>query len=127
MAKMFGQLGKTTVHIGIGNGQYIVVNMLPLSDFDTFRDLQFEFAAAKDNPKLTDGDRVKMIVEGRVKMIELAKKVMPVELHEKLRLMDYPTLSALVLVLCKGGDDAEGDDPAKKVTLPSQLAQAGQQ
>ena len=123
MAKMFGQLGKTTVHIGIGNGQYIVVNMLPLSDFDTFRDLQFEFAAAKDNPKLTDGDRVKMIVEGRVKMIELAKKVMPVELHDGLGRMDVVALSQLLTVLCTGDDDSADDDPEKKTTLPSQLAQ----
>ena len=40
---------------------------------------------------------------------------MPVELHEKLKLMDYPTLSALMLVLCKGGDDAEGADPGKNI------------
>lgn len=127
MAVMFPELAKTSVHIGMGNGAYIVVPMLTVADFDEFQKIQYGLAQLNEKPGTTTMQRIDAIVEARGKLAEMAKKVMPVELHEKLRLMDYPTLSALVLVLCKGGDDAEKDDPAKKMTLPSQMAQAGQQ
>lgn len=126
MAVMFPELAKTSVHIGMGEGKYIVVPMLTVADFDEYQKLQYDLAQLNEKPETTQMQRIDAIVAARGKLAEMAKKVMPVELHDKLRLMDYPTLSALVLVLCKGGDDAEGDDPAKKITLPSQLAQAGQ-
>lgn len=127
MAVMFPELAKTSVHIGMGDGKYIVVPMLSVSDFDAYQKLQYDLAQLNAKPETTQMQRIDAILYARGKLAELAKKVMPIELHEKLKLMDYPTLSALVLVLCKGSDDSETDDPAKKMTLPSQLAQAGQQ
>ena len=126
MAVMFNELVKTSVHIGMGNGTYIVVPMLTVADYDEYRKLQYELAQLNEKPETTQMQRIDAIVEARGKLAEMAKKVMPVELHEKLRLMDYPTLSALVMVLCKGCDDDDKDDPAKKMTLPSQMAKAGQ-
>lgn len=127
MAIMFTELVKTSVHIGMGNGSYIVVPMLTVADYDEFQKLQYELAQLNEKPDTTNSKRIDAIIAARSKLAEMAKKVMPVELHEKLRLMDYPALSALVMVLCKGSDDSEGDDPAKKMTLPSQMAKAGQQ
>ena len=127
MAIMFTELVKTSVHIGLGDGKYIVVPMLPVVDFSEYQKLQYDLAQLNEKPETTQMQRIDAIVVARGKLAEMAKKVMPVELHERLQLMDYPTLSALVLVLCKGSDDSEKDDPSKKVTLPSQLAQAGQQ
>lgn len=128
MAIMFTELAKNSVHIGMGNGNYIVVPMLTVADYDDFQTLQYDLAQLNEKPATTQMQRVDAIIEARNKLAAMAKKVMPQELHERLGLMDYPTLSALVLVLCKGKDDAEGDDPAKKITLPSQMAQqAGQQ
>ncbi len=127
MAVMFTELAKTSVNIGIGGGNYITVPMLSVADFDVFQTLQYNLAQLNDKEDTTQMQRIDAILDARNKLAEMAKKVMPVELHEKLRLMDYPTLSALVLVLCKGNDDSEGDDPAKKLTLPSQMAKAGQQ
>lgn len=126
MAIMFTELVKTSVHIGLGDGKYIVVPMLPVVDFSEYQKLQYDLAQLNEKPETTQMQRIDAIVAARGKLAEMAKKVMPVELHERLQLMDYPTLSALVLVLCKGSDDSEKDDPSKKVTLPSQLAQAGQ-
>ena len=128
MAVMFEELAKTSVHIGMGGGRYIEVPMLTVADFSEYQRMQYELARMNEQPETTQMQRIDAIIEARGKLAEMAKKVMPVELHERLQLMDYPTLSALVLLLCKGKDDAEGDDPAKKVTLPSQLAQqAGRQ
>lgn len=127
MAVMFPELAKTSVHIGMGEGKYIVVPMLAVADFDEYQKLQYDLAQLNEKPETTQMQRIDAIVAARGKLAEMAQKVMPIELHDKLRLMDYPTLSALVLVLCKGADDSEKDDPSKKVTLPSQLAQAGQQ
>ena len=85
-------------------------------------------AGLKDDASKTDQQKIEAVAEANGKLVELAKKVMPVEFHEKLKLMDYIKLSELVLVLCKGNDDSEWDDPAKKLTLPSQMAtQTGQQ
>lgn len=126
MAVMFPELAKTSVHIGMGDGKYIVVPMLSVSDFDAYQKLQYDLAQLNEKPETTQMQRIDAILDARGKLAKMAKKVMPIELHEKLKLMDYPTLSALVLVLCKGSDDSETDDPAKKMTLPSQLAQAWQ-
>jgi len=127
MAIMFNELAKTSVHIGMGNGQYIVVPMLTVADSSEYQQLQYDLAKMNDAAGTSQMARIDAIIEARNKLAAMAKKVMPVELHEKLGLMDYPTLSTLVLVLCKGSDDAEKDDPEKKITLPSQVAQAGQQ
>lgn len=128
MAITFPELTKTRVHIGVGNGQYIEVPMLTVADFSEFNCIQLELAGLKDDTTKTDAEKVRAVMDACQKLVELAKKVMPVELHEKLQLMDYAKLSSLVLVLCKGDDDSEADDPAKKLTLPSQMATAaGQQ
>lgn len=127
MAIMFNELVKTSVHIGMGNGSYIVVPMLPVTDYDEYQKLQYELAKLNEKPETTQMQRIDAIVAARGKLAEMAKKVMPIELHEKLRLMDYPALSALVMVLCRGCDEDEGDDPAKKMMLPSQMAKTGQQ
>ena len=128
MAITFPELTKTRVHIGVGNGQYIEVPMLTVADFSEFNRIQLELAGLKDDTTKTDAEKVRAVMDASKKLSELAKKVMPVELHEKLQLMDYAKLSSLVLVLCKGNDDSEADDPAKKLTRPSQMATAaGQQ
>lgn len=126
MAVMFPELAKTSVHIGMGDGKYIVVPMLTVADFDEYQKLQYGLAKLNERPDTTTMQRIDAIVAARDTLAKMVKKVMPSELHEKLQLMDYPTLSALVLVLCKGSDDSDGDDPSKKITLPSQLAKAGQ-
>ena len=128
MAIMFPELTKTSVHIGVGKGQYIEVPMLTVADYDKFQQIQLGLAGLKDDASKTDQQKIEAVAEANGKLVELAKKVMPVEFHEKLKLMDYIKLSELVLVLCKGNDDSEWDDPAKKLTLPSQMAtQTGQQ
>lgn len=122
MAVMFDELVKTTVHIGIGKGKYIEVPMLTVEDFNTFKELQRNLAELNSASDTTELQRIDAIIEGRGKLAAMAAKVMPKELHENLKRMDYPTISMLVMVLCTGKDNSEDDDPEKKTALPSQLA-----
>ncbi len=117
----FGALGKTTVHIGIGEGRYIEVPMLSVADYAEVQRIQRELAAINSRDGATDLERIDAIVEARGKLAGMAKKVMPVETHDGLMRMDYLEISALVVVLCNGKDDSEGDNPQKKTVLPSQL------
>lgn len=117
----FGALGKTTVHIGIGEGRYIEVPMLSVADYAEVQRIQRELAAINSRDGATDLERIDAIVEARGKLVGMAKKVMPVETHDGLMRMDYLEISALVVVLCNGKDDSEGDNPQKKTVLPSQL------
>ncbi|MBR3944051.1 MAG: hypothetical protein IKK15_03015 [Akkermansia sp.] len=119
---MFDELVKTTVHIGIGKGKYIEVPMLTVEDFNTFKELQRNLAELNSASDTTELQRIDAIIEGRGKLAAMAAKVMPKELHENLKRMDYPTISMLVMVLCTGKDNSEDDDPEKKTALPSQLA-----
>jgi hypothetical protein len=117
----FGALGKTTVHIGIGEGRYIEVPMLSVVDYAEVQRIQRDLAAVNARDGATDLERIDAIVEARGKLAGMAKKVMPVETHDGLMRMDYMEISALVVVLCNGKDDSEHDDPQKKTVLPSQL------
>jgi hypothetical protein len=122
MAIMFPTLGKKKVHIGIGDGNWIEVSMLPVADYDRFREIQLDIS------NLPEGDtqeektkRVETVNSARNELLALAEKVMPEELHDHVRRLDYMKLTALVLALCTGDDDSEEDDPEKKITLPSQM------
>lgn len=124
MAICFSELGKKSVHIGIGDGKYIEVPMLSVADYAELQRIQKELAALNGKKDTTETQRIDAIVEARDKLIAMAKKVMPIELHDGLMRMDYMTASTLVAVLCNGRDDAESDDPQKKTVYPSQLPKA---
>lgn len=120
---VFPELLKKTVHIGIGGGNYIEVPMLPVSDFATFQNLQLEIAkkaAQAQKDSRGELDMAEEAISVRNRLCALAKKVMPEETHERLATLDAGQLSQLILILCTGKDDAEKDDPQKKITLPSQ-------
>lgn len=121
MAIVFNELAKTSVHIGIGNGQYIEVPMLTVADYSEYQQLQYNLAKLDADKTTSNMARIDAIIAARNKLAAMAKKVMPVEMHDKVQLMDYPTLSMLVMVLCSGNDDGEKDDATKKVTLPSKI------
>ena len=114
----FGDLSKKTVHIGVGGGRWIEVPMLTVGDYDEFNRLQSDLM--KRRREADESGMIDAVIEARRKLAELACKVMPPELHERLRCWDYVKLAQLVLVLCTGDDNGEDDDPQKKTVLPSQ-------
>ena len=120
MAVMFPELSKKTVHIGIGNGNWIDVPMLTVEDLNEFQKIQTDLVKLRDE----NADMTKCLEAmnvSRVKMANIAKKVMPSEFTGRLETMDYERLAKLVQVLCTGKDDSDKDDPQKKVSLPSQM------
>jgi len=122
MAISFPELGKTSVHIGIGGGRWVECQMLTMADMNEFQKIQLSLAKlAKDESAKID-KQAEELIEARTKFAEIACKALPIELHERVRCMDYQHLVALVNVLCTGDDEGEKDEPEKKVVLPSQLA-----
>lgn len=119
MAIMFPELSKTTVHIGIGDGQWCEVPMLKLAQFNEFQKVQAELATITEREPSTE-KRITAIIKAREKLGDLACSVMPRELHERVMMMGYKELAALVDALCTGKDDSEKDTPEKKVVFPSQ-------
>lgn len=113
---MFPTLGKTTVNIGIGKGKWIEVDMLPVSDYARFREIQSDLTCIPDeSPQDFKNQKVK---KAREEILAMAKKVMPPEM--RIESLDHSRLSLLVTTLCTGDDDSEKDDPKKKIILPSQ-------
>jgi len=117
----FGELSKNSVHVGIGNGRYIEVPMLGVGDYAHITRLQRHLADLNSAKDTTDTQRIDAIIEARSKLAEYAAKVMPPELHDNLRRMEFQRLLSLVNALCTGDDNSEEDTPEKKVTLPSQM------
>jgi hypothetical protein len=115
MAISFPQLTKKTVHIGIGDGAWIEVPMLTLEDYLRFRELQKEISRMPDSS--TQQEQAEKLAEARAEMMTMAKKVLPESIRENVYRLDFVQLTSLVLVLCSGNDDAEGDDPEKKREL----------
>lgn len=120
MAIMFPELSKTTVHIGIGDGQWCEVPMLKLAQFNEFQKIQADLATINEREPSME-KRITEIMKTREKLAELACSVMPPELHERVMMMGYKELAALVDVLCTGKDDSEKDAPEKKVLFQSQM------
>ena len=123
MAINFNELTKTTVHIGIGDGNYVEVPMLAVEDYAELQQLQRTLTELSEKKDATQTQRVDAIMKGRDKLAAMAMKVMPQELHNGLKRMDYMTLLKLVTVLCNGKDEGEKDDPQKKTVMPSQKPQ----
>jgi len=123
MAINFNELTKTTVHIGIGDGNYVEVPMLTVEDYAELQQLQRTLTELSEKKDATQTQRVDAIMKGRDKLAAMAMKVMPQELHNGLKRMDYMTLLKLVTVLCNGKDEGEKDDPQKKTVMPSQKPQ----
>ena len=122
MAVIFPELSKTRVHVGIGDGKWIEVQMLNIGQFNEFQRIQAELVAISEKPGTPTAERVDALISSRSKLADLACSVMPPELHERVQMLDWQQLTALVNVLCTGKDDSEKDDPQKKVVLPSQQA-----
>ena len=122
MAISFPELGKTTVHIGIGGGKWIECPMLTMADMNEFQKIQLSLAKLAKVENATVERQAEELMGARVKCAEIACKVLPSELHERVRCMDYQHLVSLVNVLCTGDDESDKDEPEKKVVLPSQLA-----
>lgn len=122
MAIIFPELSKTTVHVGIGGGKWIEVPMLSIGQFNEFQRIQAELVAIGEKQGTPTADRVDALITARTKLADLACAVMPPELHNRVRMLDWQELTALVNVLCTGKDDSDKDDPQKKVLLPSQQA-----
>lgn len=120
MAIMFPELSKTTVHIGIGDGQWCEVPMLKLAQFNEFQKIQADLATINEREPSME-KRITEIMKTREQLVELACSVMPPELHERVMMMGYKELAALVDVLCTGKDDSEKDAPEKKVLFQSQM------
>lgn len=121
MAIDFGELTKRTVHIGIGGGNWIEVPMLTVQDYAAFTAEIEGLAKINQAADSTDGGRIEAVIRARNALAGLAKKVMPVEMHDAIDRMELPRVTRLVAVLCNGNDDSEGDRPEKKTTMPSQL------
>lgn len=115
MALSFPQLTKKTVHIGIGDGKWIELPMLPMEDFLRFRAMQKEIAQVPDDAPRQE-QQVKLHAV-REEMLEMAKKVLPEAIRENVCRLDFVQLTALVLALCTGNDDSENDDPEKKTEV----------
>ena len=122
MAIIFPELSKTTVHVGIGDGKWIEVPMLNIGQFNEFQRIQAELVAIGEKQGTPTADRVDALISARRKLADLACSVMPSELHNRVRMLDWQELTALVNVLCTGKDDGDKDDLQKKVVLPSQQA-----
>ena len=122
MAIIFPELSKTTVHVGIGDGKWIEVPMLNIGQFNDFQRIQAELVAIGEKQDTPTAGRVDALISARMKLADLACSVMPPELHDRVRMLDWQELTALVNVLCTGKDDSDKDDPQKKVVLPSQQA-----
>ena len=82
MSSMFPELGKTTVHIGIGNGKWIEVPMLSVKDYAELRDIQKEVLKLNES-NMEMGRKYDALEESMRKMSDMVKKVMPVEYHER--------------------------------------------
>ena len=121
MAIMFPELSKNTVHIGIGDGKWCEVKMLTLAQFNVYQKVQADLATLNEREPSME-KRVTAILDAREKLAELACSVMPPELRDRVLMMDYKQLSALVNCLCTGKDDSEKDAPEKKVLFPSQMS-----
>ena len=115
--EMFPTLGKTTVHIGIANGEYIEVDRLGIKDLSRHSAIQSEVAKLADMPTADDKKKIDKAIEQLQKM---AFSVMPKELHDHIKCMGYFELTRLLTVLCTGEDNSENDDPQKKTSYPSQ-------
>ena len=122
MAIIFPELSKTTVHVGIGDGKWIEVPMLNIGQFNEFQRIQAELVAIGEKQGTPTADRVDALISARMKLADLACSVMPSELHNRVRMLDWQELTALVNVLCTGKDDGDKDVLQKKVVLPSQQA-----
>ena len=120
MAVMFPELSKKTVHIGIGNGNWIDVPMLTVEDLNEFQKIQMELVKLKDEGADVS-ECLEAIGASRERLVKIAAKVMPSEFADRLASMDYERLAMLVQVLCTGKDDSEKDDPEKKVVFASQM------
>ena len=123
MAISFPELGKTTVHIGIGSGKWIECPMLTVGDLNEFQKIQFGLAKLAKDEVLTVDQKAEELIAARSKFADMACKVLPKEIHERVRCMEYQHLVSLVNVLCTGDDDADKDNPEKKVVFPSQMAE----
>ena len=113
MSSMFPELGKTTVHIGIGNGKWIEVPMLSVKDYAELRDIQKEVLKLNES-NMEMGQKYDTLEAAMRKMSDMVKKVMPVEYHESIGRLSYEKLASLALVLCNGDDTSENDDPQQK-------------
>lgn len=118
MAVMFPELGKTTVHIGIGGGNWIEVPMLTMKDMNDFQKIQIDLVALNDSKTATTKDRVDAILKARTQLVEIVGRVFPAAYLGRVQTLDYPRLVELINVLCTGNDDSEKDDPEKKVEVP---------
>ena len=121
MAILFPELSKKSVHVGIGDGKWVDVPLLTVGDYEEFQRILADLAAFGEKKDSAVPERIEKIISAHGKLADLACKVMPPELHERVRMMDYKQLSALVTCLCTGKDNGEEDDPEKKVVLPSQI------
>lgn len=120
MAIMFPELSKTTVHIGIGDGQWCEVPMLTLAQFNEFQQIQFDLAKLGEQ-NISNEAKISAIIKASKQLAALACSVMPRELHDRVKMMGYSALSALVECLCTGKDNSEEDAPEKKVLFQSQM------
>ncbi len=120
MAIYFPELTKTKVHVGIGGGKWVEVPMLNVEQFNEFQRIQAELVTLAEKEDESASERVETLIQAHDKLADLACTVMPPELHDRVRMLDWKQLSALVNVLCTGKDDGDKDDPEKKVVLPSQ-------
>ena len=120
MAIIFPELSKKSVHIGIGDGKWVDVPMLTVGDYNEFQRITAELAKLGEKKDVPMSERIEAVLAAQEKLADMACKVMPPELVEKVRMMDFKQLCSLILALCNGKDDSEKDDPEKKVVLPSQ-------
>lgn len=118
----FGELTKNTVHIGVGGGNWIEVPMLSVADYELAVKIQSDLMRLNEAHETTDSDRADAILNARKEFVAMASKVIPPELSGGLERLDFEKLVRLVIVLCTGNDDGEGDDAQKKMKFPSQVA-----
>ena len=120
MPIIFPELSKTTIHVGIGGDKWVEVPMLTVAEYNEFQRITTDLAKFGEKKDVATSDRIEAIIAAHDKLAEMACRVMPVELADRVRMMDFKQLSELVTALCTGKDNSEGDDPEKKVVLPSQ-------
>ncbi len=107
--KAFKKLTKDTVNIAVSETEYFTCPMLPVAHLPAF----------KEGLASLLSEDLEIQCEGRKALLELVKKVFPVEYQDKLYRLLPHEVAALSAVLMFGDDADEPDEGKKKLNLAS--------
>ena len=116
----FYELNKKTVNIGIGNNEYIEVNMLPIKYAPLLRDLKKQFITLNNEQDFNLKEQ--LAYEIKQKVAAICCEVMPEPMHETI-MNRLPMIKVIALadVLLSGEDNSDEDTDKKKVIMMSAI------